>query len=176
MRATILPPRRPVARAPQPLLAAHRAGLHRVDADGQTLELRAGVASAALARLLRRYGVTSAAYLSTCNPYGVRVGAAANRAAHQALRDALVAADAFVFEGLTLDPAGARPAQPAWLALGIALAPARGLAQRFRQNALLFADDEAVPRLLWLPRGEASPSGAPNGAHAGLTPSRSPGS
>ena len=74
------------------------------------------------------------------------------RIAGATARDALVRADAFLFEGEALDPNGVWPAEPSVLALGIALATARDLGIRFRQNAILFADDDAVPRLVWLPR------------------------
>lgn len=132
--------------------AAYRATRYRVHAGHSPFDLRVDVASEPLAALMRRHGVTTAAYLTACNPHSVRTSDAANRTANEALRAALVAADAFVFEGEAIDPTGAWPIEPSFLALGIALATARELAVRFRQNALLFADDDAVPRLLWLPR------------------------
>jgi len=136
--------------------AAYRATLYRVRAAGSTFDLRVDAPSAPLAALMRRHGVATAAYLTACNPYSVHASDAANRAANEALRAALAAADAFVFEGEAIDPAGAWPAEPSFLALGLALATARALGMRFRQNALLFVDDDAVPRLVWLPRGGPS--------------------
>jgi hypothetical protein len=132
--------------------AAYRATRYRVHAGNAAFDLRVDVASEPLAALMRRHGVATAAYLTACNPYSVRASEAANRAANEALRAALVAADAFVFYGEAIDPTGAWPTEPSFLALGIALATARELGVRFRQNALLFADDDAVPRLVWLPR------------------------
>lgn len=131
---------------------AYRATLYRVRAGSSTFDLRVDVASDALAALMRRHGVTTAAYLTACNPCSVRTAEAANRAASEELRTALVRADAFLFEGEAIDPTGTWPAEPSFLALGLALATARELGMRFRQNALLFADDDAVPRLVWLPR------------------------
>lgn len=132
--------------------AAYRATIYRVHAGGSTFDLRVDVASEPLAALMRRHGVATAAYLTACNPRSVRTSDAANRAANEALRAALVAADAFVFDGEAIDPRGAWPVEPSFLALGVALATARELGVRFEQNALLFADDDAVPRLVWLPR------------------------
>jgi len=132
--------------------AAYRATRYRVHAGSAPFELRVDAASEPLAALMRRHGVVTAAYLTACNPHSVRTSDAANRAANDALRAALVAADAFVFDGEAIDPTGAWPVEPSFLALGIALATARELGVRFRQNALLFADDDAVPRLVWLPR------------------------
>jgi hypothetical protein len=138
---------------PRAFDAAYRATVYRVRSDErEAFDLRVDIASKPLAALLRRHGVATAAYLTACNPYGVRTSDAANRAANDALRAALVAADAFVFDGEAIDPTAARPAEPSFLALGIALATARELGVRFRQNAMLFADDDAVPRLVWLPR------------------------
>lgn len=132
--------------------AAYRATRYRVHAGGSAFDLRVDLASDALAALMRRHGVATAAYLTACNPYSVRKSDAANRAANEALRAALVAADAFVFDGEAIDPTGAWPTEPSFLALGIALATARELGVQFAQNALLFADGDAVPRLVWLPR------------------------
>lgn len=132
--------------------AAYRATRYRVHAGNSPFDLRVEVASEPLAALMRQHGVTTAAYLTACNPHSVRTSDAANRAANEALRAALVQADAFIFEGEGIDPTGIWPAEPSFLALGIALATARELGMRFRQNAMLFADDDAVPRLVWLPR------------------------
>lgn len=152
----IVTARRPIAsdrmHEPRALDAAYRAAVYRVRTEREAFELRVEAASRPLAALLRRYGVATAAYLTACNPYGVRMTEAANRAANEALRAELVAADAFVFDGEAVDPTGASPSKRSFLALGIALATARALGMRFRQNALLFADDDAVPRLVWLPR------------------------
>lgn len=167
--------RRPIAsdrmHEPRALDAAYRAAVYRVHTGRETFELRIDVASRPLAALLRQHGVATAAYLTACNPFGVRMTEAANRAANEALRAELVAADAFVFDGEAIDPTGAWPAKPSFLALGLALATARALSMRFRQNAMLFADDDAVPRLLWLPRSRAQDGGA--GAPAQATRPRS---
>lgn len=131
---------------------AYRATLYRVRAGSSTFDLRVDVASAPLAALMRRHGVTTAAYMTACNPYSVRTADAVNRAASEELRTTLLRADAFLFEGEAIDPSGTWPAEPSFLALGISLATARELGIRFKQNAILFADDDAVPRLVWLPR------------------------
>ena len=101
---------------------------------------------------MRRHGVTTAAYMTAFNPYGDRLSDALNRSANAQLRAALVRADAFIFEGDAHDPRGERPAESSFLALGIAFVTARDLGVQFKQNAILFADDDARPRLVWLPR------------------------
>lgn len=132
--------------------AAYRATLYRVRAGDAPFELRVDAFSARLAALMRMHGVATAAYLTAYNPRSVVTAEAANRAANERLRAALLAADAFIFCGEAIDPAGRWPAEPSFLALGLALATARELGTRFMQNAILFADDDAVPRLVWLPR------------------------
>jgi hypothetical protein len=133
--------------------AAYRRTRYRVHALDSPFELRVDTPCAPLAALMRRHGVATAAYLTACNPRSVLTPDSVNREANAALHAALLHADAFVFHGEAIDPTGAWPAEPSFLALGIALATARELGMRFRQNALLFADDDAVPRLIWLPRG-----------------------
>lgn len=132
--------------------SAYRATLYRVRAGSAPFDLRVDVASEPLAALMRQHGVATAAYLTACNPFSVQAPEAANRAANERLRIALLHADAFIFHGEAIDPTGVWPAEPSFLALGLALATARELGMRFKQNAILFADDDAVPRLVWLPR------------------------
>jgi len=133
--------------------SAYRATLYQVRAEQASFHLRIDSASQPLAALMRRHGVTTAAYITAFNPYGERLSDATNRAANEQLRAALVRADAFIFDGDARDPGGVWPAAAAFLALGIAFATARDLGVHFRQNAILFADDDAMPRLVWLPRG-----------------------
>lgn len=134
------------------LEAAYRATRYRVLAEPAPFALRVDMPSQSLAALMRQHGVTTAAYLTAWNPYSERASEADNRAANDELRAALVDADAFIFDGEGVDPDGAWPAEPSFLALGLAFATASELGRRFKQNAILFADDDAVPRLVWLPR------------------------
>ena len=133
--------------------AVYRGTLYRVRAGDAGLELHVDVVSHPLALLMRRHGVSTAAYLTACNPYSVRVSEEVNRTANEAMRAALLEADAFVFDGEAVDPSGRWPGEASFLALGLAFATAREIGVRFRQNAMLFADDDAAPRLVWLPRG-----------------------
>jgi hypothetical protein len=124
-----------------------------VHAEQASFALRIDRASEPLAALMRRHGVSTAAYITAFNPYSERLPDDTNRAANEQLRAALVRADAFIFDGDTRDLGGQWPAESSLLALGIAFATARDLGVQFKQNAILFADDDATPRLVWLPRG-----------------------
>jgi hypothetical protein len=131
--------------------ALYRATLYRARAGGLTFDLRIDVVSHQLGVLLRQHGVATAAYLTAHNPRSVRLSEAENRAANEQLRAALLSADAFIYEGEAIDPRNVWPPEPSFLALGLAFATARELGVRFRQNAILFADDDGVPRLVWVP-------------------------
>jgi hypothetical protein len=132
--------------------AAYRDTVYRVHAGNTTIDLRVDVRSHELATLMRRHGVATAAFLTAFNPFSVRVPDAVNRAANEKLRVALVRADAFTFDAEGIDPTGRWMAEPSFLALGIVFEKARELGVLFRQNAILFAADDAVPRLVWMPR------------------------
>jgi hypothetical protein len=138
--------------APGSLEAAYRATIYRVHTGSATFDLRVDAPSSQLAALMRRHGVATAAYLTACNPRSVRVPDAVNRSANDALRLALVRADAFTFDGEAVDPTGEWPPEPSFLALGISAPAATELGVRFGQNAMLFAEADAMPRLVWLPR------------------------
>jgi hypothetical protein len=52
--------------------------------------------------------------------------------------------------GRAEDPAGIWPGEPSFLVFGVRERDARGLAERFGQNALLHAGADGVPRLVLL--------------------------
>ncbi|NTV10231.1 MAG: DUF3293 domain-containing protein, partial [Zoogloea sp.] len=62
------------------LIAAYLAAHYRVDCDPPFV-MRIGRGSAGLERLYEVFGVRAAAFVTACNPFGVPLGAAANREA-----------------------------------------------------------------------------------------------
>jgi hypothetical protein len=135
---------------PRRLAAAYRATDYVVEAPAGAFTLHVDAPSAELAALQRARGVRESAFVSAWNPRSVVTDAATNAAAHQSLLATLRAAGHEVLEAWGRDPTGAWPAERSVLALGITAESARRLAAGCGQNALLHAEADAVPRLLWV--------------------------
>ncbi len=112
--------------------------------------LRVGVPSDALLALYREYRVWRSAFLTAWNPGSDLASDAANAHAH---RDLLVQLDGLGvrhFPGFGQDPAGQWPGEVSCLALGLTVNQASDLGRAFGQNAIVWAESDAVPRLTLL--------------------------
>ena len=112
--------------------------------------LTPGRASPELRRLYARYGVASAAFVTAWNPQSEPADDAANATAQIALRAALATHGCTALEAFGADVTGRWPGEPSLLAMGLAESDAIALGRRFRQNAILIAGPDAVPRLVLL--------------------------
>ena len=137
---------------PRQLEAAYRATDYVVEAVGGAFTLRIDEPSAALALLHAARGVRHSAYLSAWNLGSVARVTADNEAAHARLLAALATAGCAAIEGWGRDPGGEWPAERSLLVPGLAPYAALALAREFGQNAFLHAGEDAVPRLVWVPR------------------------
>lgn len=127
-------------------LQAYRETHYRVHAP-EPFVLQVGVHSPQLEALHAQYGVQSSAYVTACNPFSEQLTDGEN-AAHMASLTLEVLLDRFAhLTGEGVHPSGTWPAEPSLLVLGIDLAAARALGARYRQNAIVFCDADAVPRL-----------------------------
>lgn len=132
------------------LLAAYRATHYTAGEGGERLVLRVDEPSPALRAAYARLGAREAAYLTACNPLSLPFPPEENARRMRALEEALDALGHPRLSGRGEDPAGTWPGEPSWLVFGLSLADARGLGERFGQNALLHAGADAVPRLVLL--------------------------
>ena len=93
----------------------------------------------------------SVAFVTACNPFSEIVTVEENARATEHLARALQGFSAAqVLDAEGSDPAGEWPAEPGFLVGGITLEQASELGRQFRQNAILWAGPDAVPRLVLL--------------------------
>ncbi len=148
---------------------AYRRAHYRISGNHAELELRVDQQDPALAALLARKGVETAALITACNPGSRVADPARNEAAQRALIETVDAAGLSHLASEALDPDGRWPAEPGLLVLGIRRNAALRLARSFRQNAILWIDADATPALLWALPASAStnavrrPDPAPDG-------------
>lgn len=115
-----------------------------------SITLRAGDYSAPLATLLQTSGCRNAAYITACNPASQMVTPAENQSATIQLHKQLIRYSRFIYPGKSTDPAEQWPAEASFLALGINLATATAIGHTFGQNAILWINADAIPRLVLL--------------------------
>jgi hypothetical protein len=132
-----------------PTVQAYRKTDYCVDAP-EPFVLRVGVASAPLAQLYRRHGTNCCAFITACNPYSRIVGDDANAARQLELAQELHALGLIFFDSIGRHPEGGWPTEPGFLILGLPLAIAKTLGEKFEQNAILCCGPDAVPELILL--------------------------
>lgn len=132
------------------LIAAYRAAQYRVDHD-PPFTLTVDVRSPALARLMRQLGHMSAMFITAWNPLGRRLPRDQNVLREQRLIEELRDAGLQWIPGAGSDPSGRWTDDEASVVVpGVDRAAACAWGRRHGQNAVLWADTDAVPRLLLL--------------------------
>lgn len=135
---------------PQDKIAAYHATHYRVGAGANGFTLRIGQHSPELRRLYTSTSQSCGVFITAFNPFGQAQGDAENEAAHTQLGDDLRAMSSCVVEGEGSNPAGLWPAETSYLALGVNEELARALGGYWRQDAVVWAGDDATPRLILL--------------------------
>ncbi len=138
---------------PDDLITAYRSAHYRTGSGQDAFTLRIDQHSEPLAQLLTATGYRCAAFITACNPLGLRDSIEANRIACAHLREELachVSRSGQVMDGLAIDPFESWPPEESFFVLGLDLDSAKTLGREFSQNALVWADTDAIPRLVLL--------------------------
>ena len=112
--------------------------------------LRVGHHSPKLAELYARTGVSSAGYLTAWNPYSAETSDENNKRAQEELRRKLSLDGLPNLGALGIDPSGDWPGEESIFVPGLDLERAQALGAEFGQNAVVWADADAVPQLILL--------------------------
>lgn len=112
--------------------------------------LQIGVVSEALRAVYDELGVTSAAYLTAWNPFSQDASPAENAAAQQNLQNRISDLGYVTWNGLGIDPSGDLPGEDSVFVPGMDRSEAIALGTKYRQNAIVWADADAVPQLILL--------------------------
>jgi len=126
---------------------------YRVGQGGQSFVLRIGEASPRLARLLAERGFESAVGITAHNPRSRILGREINETAHQRLVQRLAAAPARqTVEGMNEGRGGLWPSEKSLWVPGMSLLEGLALAREFDQNAIVYAERDAIGRLAFCRR------------------------
>ncbi|MDH6149335.1 MULTISPECIES: DUF3293 domain-containing protein [Paraburkholderia] len=122
---------------------------YRVISD-EPMTLLVGTPNPALEALHEATGVESSAFITAWNPYSQKCGDETNANRQKALAGELTALGLRFLPGVGLHPSGKWPGEPSFLVLGISFESAKELAERYEQNAIIWARADAVPELVLL--------------------------
>jgi hypothetical protein len=103
-----------------------------------------------LVALHGRYGVTSSAFVTACNPFSAELSDEENQARQTGLEQDLRARSLCFLPGIGQHPSNGWPGEPSFLVLGIDLPAAKALGVRLEQNAIAWAGGSGVPELVLL--------------------------
>jgi hypothetical protein len=136
-----------MTRISQDLLAAYHATDYSVLALPGPFIVHIDQYSAQLKSLHAQHRVASSAMLTAFNPYSTQLPFEENVSANAALAAELAARSLSVIPASGADPTDRCAPEPGFLILGIAYDVAFEIARKYRQNAFVFADESAIPRL-----------------------------
>ena len=132
---------------PASLVAAYRATRYEVTGATPPFVLRVDEPSATLAACHDAHAVRCSAFITAWNPGSRRAADDVNAAAAAALEQRLRARGYPLLTGRGVDPAGRWRAEASVLVLGLGRDAACEIAREFGQAGLVWAGDDAVPRL-----------------------------
>ena len=112
--------------------------------------LKIGEFNAALAAIHEAKRVNSSAFVTAFNPFSQALDDAANANRQDALARELEQRGLTYIDGIGLHPSNAWPGEASFLVLDISLEDAKALGVQQGQNAIIWCDSDAVPRLILL--------------------------
>lgn len=141
--------------SPQELIAAYTTTHYEAQTPTGLITLRIGEKSPALAELLSRAALDTAAYVTVWNPGSVAQSDEDNASAHARLVREIESRACPYYTGYGRDPSGLWPTEHSLLILGLSAKDACDLGRRFGQAAVVVSDATAIARLMWLGLAQA---------------------
>ncbi|WP_061145252.1 nitrile hydratase accessory protein [Caballeronia arvi] len=134
-------------------LDAYRAAIYRIDGvDGRPdIDMKVGVANAAVVSLLAHREVASAVFVTAFNPFGEVLAPDENARRLRSLVEYVGALGLRALPGAGVDPMNVWIAEASLFVLGATPDTADVLMTAFAQNAVVYVDRAGVPRLLLHP-------------------------
>jgi hypothetical protein len=118
--------------------------------EPRAFTLRIGQHSAELQALYVELGVSSAGYLTAWNPFSKVTSEVDNKNAHRQLLRKLSLEGFPTLNAMGVNPGGEWPGEESVFVPGLSLDQAKLLGTEFGQNAIVWADADAVPQLILL--------------------------
>jgi hypothetical protein len=133
------------------LVNSYRVALYRVmTGKGKSFILKIKKKSADLETLMKSHNLFTAVYVTAYNSQGKKTEPHINIKSQKNLSGDVRRTGLPFWDGFGEDPTGRWKSEPSFLILGITLADAEELGQRYGQNAIVWMEDDYVPQLIML--------------------------
>ena len=121
---------------------------YHVDAPGAAFKLNVGCYSPELDQLHQKLGVSTSLYITAWNPFSELLTDEDNDAKQQALVSDITDLGLDMMTGRGIAQSGDWPPEESIIVLGCDESTAITLSQKYQQNAVVFSDENAIPRLI----------------------------
>lgn len=133
----------------QDLISAYKATNFHVKAEpGFTLNI--GKVSEELRATIQKNRVSDAAFITAWNPYSESLSSEENKLRNKQLENELNLRSLKSIDGFGQDSLAQWAGEDSFLVLGISLEASKKLGLQFKQNAIVWADKNAIPQLILL--------------------------
>ena len=132
------------------LIENYRCAIYQIGTGPDTITLPIDQYSESLSPQLAASDPSCALFITAFNPFSQRKNYQENLACNTKLYIELNQHAHLIMGGISSDPLGRWPAEEGFLAFGINLKAAEALGKRFGQNAIVWIDTDAMPRLILL--------------------------
>ena len=112
--------------------------------------LNVGRLSSELKALFKQNDANNAAFITAWNPYSKSLSDEENQARNDQLKNELIIRSLKFIDGFGQDPLGQWSGEDSFLVLGIDLEASKTLGIQFEQNAIVWSDSDAIPKLILL--------------------------
>ena len=131
------------------LIKAYQAANYYVR-SAQPFTLQIGKVSDGVIDLCRRYGLSSATFITAYNPFGEVLTDKENQQRNKQLKLEVNALDLPLIKGFGQDKLGEWGQEDSFLIFGLDLETAKAIGIKYEQNAIVWCGEDAIPRLMLL--------------------------
>lgn len=131
------------------LISAYEVTNFHVKAE-PAFTLNIGRLSEELKALFKQNNLSNAAFITAWNPYSKSLSEEENQARNDQLKNELIIRSLKFIDGFGQDPLGQWSGEDSFLVFGIDLEASKKLGIQFEQNAIVWSDIDAVPKLILL--------------------------
>ena len=121
---------------------------YHVDAPDASFKLNVGCYSPELDQLHQKFGVSSSLYITAFNPFGDLLTDEENKAKQKMLVSEITDLGFDMMTGRGIAQSGDWPPEESVIVLGCNESTAITLSQKYHQNAVVFSNQNSIPRLM----------------------------
>jgi hypothetical protein len=135
---------------PRDKIDAYLATNYMTGSGDDAFTMRIGTTSTDIEAIYKRDNLNCCLFITAFSPFGKQQSDLDNELAHAELGNELLAITTHVIEGVGAEPTGGWKPEKSFLAFGIGEQLSRELGAKYRQDAVVWVGENAIPQLLLL--------------------------